>query len=185
MKPSKRKTQKRKKSKKRKAKKKQVKAHAKSIPTFADYYRDDLFETYPEWSIPHPNHELWIRRHIENLLYRPLSTQSVILLEELYQETNDVVLRALLAKRIHILRRDYLQSFREYSDRALILLAEREKMFDKWEGIHILGCFGGSSAVEYLRKRLDNEKNQLMIRTIKRALYKIEKNIETKAYERG
>lgn len=174
-----------KKAKKRKDKKRRIAASKKSYPTFADYFRDMIFETNKEWYVHHPNHELWFRKQLEYLFSKSLSTQTIHLLEELYQITDAVVLRSVLARRIHLLRVDYLHSFREYSDRALILLTERKKLFDKWEGIYILGCFGGRSAFDYLCKRLTKEKNQLLIQTIKRAIFKIEKNIKAKTLERG
>lgn len=183
MKQFKRKKQKRTKSRKRKHKKKQVKAYTQSIPTFADYFGDILFEDIEEWSIPHPNQELWFRRTVETVCGKSLSTQTLEFLDELYQKSNDVVMRGLLARQIHLLRYEYLQSFKEYSDRALILLAEREKLFDKWEGIYILGCFGGSRALAYLRKQLNKEKEQLLLQTIKRAVDKIEKNTAIQTLE--
>ena len=86
---------------------------------------------------------------------------------------------------MYLLNHEYLQSFREYSDRALIQLAERENLFDKWEGVYFLGCYGGGSALDYLHKKLKKEKDQILLQTIKRAIVKIEKNIDTKKLERG
>ncbi|MFQ5769001.1 MAG: hypothetical protein ACE5HX_00590 [bacterium] len=177
---SSRKKQKRKKPKKTKAKKKQAKTHTKYIPTSVDYYRETLFYELEEWRLPHPNQELWFRRNVEALCRKALSTQVKVLLDELYQKIDDVVLRGMLAKKMYLLNRDYLQSFHEYSDRALIQLAERENLFDKWEGIYILGCYGGRVALEYLRKRMKTEKAPLLIQTIRNAIYKIEKGIEAR-----
>lgn len=181
----KRKKQKRRKPKKTKAKKKQMKTYTKSIPTSADYYRETLFYELEEWRLPHPNQELWFRRNVEALCIKSLSTQAVALLEELYCKTDDVVLRGMLAKKMYLLNHEYLQSFREYSDRALIQLAERENLFDKWEGVYFLGCYGSGGALDYLNKKLEKEKDQILIQTIKRAIVKIEKNIDTKKLERG
>lgn len=175
-----------KKSKKRKIKKKKFKVSQKaSFPTLADYFRDYIFETTEDWSIENPNNEIWMRNQIKTICNKSLSTQTIKFLGELYEKTNDVVMRGLLARKIYLLRKDYLSSYKEYSDRALILLAERKKLVDKWEGIYILGCFGGTSALEYLKEQLIKEKDQLLIQTIKRAIYKIEKGIEIKTLERG
>ncbi|TDI82210.1 MAG: hypothetical protein E2O79_06830 [Caldithrix sp.] len=99
--------------------------------------------------------------------------------------TADAFTRTLLAKKIYALQVGYLQSFKEYSDRALIRLAEREKEFDQWEGIYILGCFGKDSVLKYLQARAATEQNKLLLQTIRRAIEKVGINKEKRKQKRG
>ncbi|MFQ5709068.1 MAG: hypothetical protein ACE5HO_16550 [bacterium] len=160
----------------------------KKTPTVkspTEFYWDNIVDQCEDYRIVEPDHPSLDRRKIEALCNKPLSTGSIALLERLYSKTEDVVLRSMLAKKSYMMRRDYLQSYKEYSDRALILLAERKKYLDKWEGIYILGCFGSGSALKYLRGLLETEEERLLINTIKRAMQKIETNAEARNKERG
>ena len=113
------------------------------------------------------------------------STTTKAILIELSTATDDAFTRSLLVKKIYALRVGYLQSFKEYSDRALILVAEREKEFDQWEGIYILGCFGKDGALKYLQTRTATEQNKLLRQTIERAIEKIKINKKKRKQKRG
>ncbi|MFQ5770217.1 MAG: hypothetical protein ACE5HX_06755 [bacterium] len=156
-----------------------------SFPRSDEYYWNRIFESDEEYLIFHPTIEIHFRNKIEKLCKKPLSTRSVELLERLYQRAEDVMSRSLLAKKILSLQRDYLQSFKWHSDRALIMLAERENLFDKWEGIFILGCFAGKNAIVYLQDLCRKANNELIIQTTERAIQKIELNVKKKIRERG
>ncbi|MFQ5652155.1 MAG: hypothetical protein ACE5IY_19675, partial [bacterium] len=136
-------------------------------------------------AIVHPRNDLWQRQQILTLCRKRLSTQTVAALETLYASTGDVVCRQQLARKIHLLRRDYLDAHREYSDRRLVMLAERENLFDKWEGIHILGCFGGDEALQYLKERLGTEDEPLLEHTIRQAMKKLRDKKKRMKKERG
>ena len=58
-------------------------------------------------------------------------------------------------------------------------------MFDKWEGIYILGCFATKKAIAYLKERRTAEQSKLLIQAIDRAIQKIEFNAIKKLQERG
>lgn len=152
---------------------------------FSDFFRHTVLDDYADWSIKHPNNELWFRNQAAELCRKRLSTAAIPLLEDLYANIQNAFARGLLAKEIYYLRKQYLLSFKEYSDRALILLCERENFFDIWEGIYILGCFGGDAALKYLNKRLHNESDRLLSDTIKRSIQKIKINKERKKRQRG
>ncbi len=166
-------------------KKKKVKPAQPAFYTVSDYFRATLFSDREPWHINHPTNEFWQQRQILALCKKSLSTQTLEVLEELYQRTNDPLLRGLLARKSYLLRINYLQSYKEYSDRALILLTQRENLFDKWEGIYILGCFGTKNALPYLKERLTHENNRLLIQAIERAITKINFRAEKKVRERG
>ncbi|MCG8605480.1 hypothetical protein MJD09_10845, partial [bacterium] len=105
----------------------------KSAPVSAsEYFRQDIFGEDEEWHTRHPNRELWLRHQIELLCKKRLGTQLVQFLEELLAQTDDAISRGLLVRKCHSLKKEYLQSFKEYSDRALLLLTQRENLFDKW-----------------------------------------------------
>jgi len=170
-----------------KGKRKKSRSYRKVLPTVGNYYQDLILIPSREkiLDIKHPNHELWFRNQIAALCRKALSTQTVELLEKLSETTEDAFSRGLLAKKIHLLRVGYLQSFKEYSDRALTLLAEREKEFDQWEGIYILGCFGKDSALKYLQTRAATEPNKLLLQTIKRAIENVGINKKKRKQKRG
>lgn len=149
----------------------------------SDYLRREIISSAEPWL--EQDLELQVRDRIIKLCRRPLSTQTVSFLEELYDGSGDAVVRSLLARKCCALRRDYLQSFREYSDRALFLLAQRENFVDKWEGIYILGCYGSERAIPELQKWRVSETDQLLIRTIGRAIEKIANKKKQKIRERG
>lgn len=150
-----------------------------------EYFDDFILGGYEELEIKHPNNEIWLSNQIRLLCRKSSSTQLIPLLVNLSAVTRDDLTRAMLAKEMYQLRVGYLESFKEYSDRALILLAERENEFDRWEGIYILGCFGKDGALKYLQTRLSTEANQLLAQTINRAIEKIEINKEKRKRERG
>lgn len=154
-------------------------------PDFSSFFRQTVLDDYADWSVKHPNNEVWLRNQIAQLCRKQLSTATIPLLERLYRNAEDAFARALLAKQMYYLRKQYLQSFKEYSDRALILLCNRENYFDIWEGIYILGCFGGDAALKYLNKRLSNENDPLLNQTIRRSIQKIKINKERKKRQRG
>ncbi|NIR49980.1 hypothetical protein GWO43_15895 [candidate division KSB1 bacterium] len=150
-----------------------------------DYYWDLIREADEDYFILHPNNSLNVRQKVQTLCKQSASTQLVYVLERLYQRSDDVISRSMLAKKTVMLQRGYLESHKEYSDRALIRLTEREKLFDKWEGFYILGCFGGEKSISYLEEQLEKENNQLLKQTIKRSIHKIKANIQKKIEERG
>ena len=151
----------------------------------ADYFHDIILGGFKELNIKHPNDELWLNHKIRVLCKKSSSTQLIPFLGKLCTATDDAFTRSLLAKKIHELQTGYLQSFKEYSDRALILLAEREKEFDQWEGIYILGCFGKDGALKYLQTRTATEQNKLLRQTIERAIEKIKINKKKRKQKRG
>ncbi|MFQ5604225.1 MAG: hypothetical protein ACE5HS_13240 [bacterium] len=150
-----------------------------------DYFWDEIFLEEGDFENVLPNHEIDFHQNIRAFCNKRLGTSAVRILEALYQKATDVLVRVDLARKIYALQKDYLQSFKEYSDRALMLLTEREKLFDKWEGIYILGCFGSKSTIPYLQKRRAHETNQLLKKTMERAIQKIEINAKKKIRERG
>ncbi len=156
-----------------------------ALVSISDYLRCEIISSSQSWFEQDLNSELRLRDRIMKLCRRPLSTQTVSFLEELYDGNGDAVVRGLLARKCYALRRDYLKSFREYSDRALVLLAQREKFLDKWEGIYILGCYGSERAIPQLQKWRASETDQLLIQTIERAIDKIRKKKIKKIRERG
>ncbi len=151
----------------------------------SDFYRSEIYGQSELWAFPHPNHDLWLRNKLLNLARKRLSTECISLLEELYDFTRDPFTRKMLARKIHLLRVDYLSSFKEHSDRGLIRLVEREGLFDRWEGIYILGYFGGDEATKYLRGQLALEQNCLLTHAIEQALIRIKKKKAEKARLRG
>ena len=175
---------KKKRRKSRKRKRKPVENQTR-VPSPSEYFRQEIFCDFEAWQIRHPNYDLWLRHQIKMLCKKSVSTQLVLFLDELLRKTGDTISRGLLARKIYQLQTHYLQSFKEYSDRALILLTQREKLFDKWEGIHILGHFGGKRAVPYLRELLSQENNLLLIQTIESSISRIEANAKKKALKRG
>lgn len=149
------------------------------------YYRQ-VIKTRPRLSAEtFANDEIAQREQILGLCRKRLSTEMVGLLAELHAESDDCVIRSALARKIHELRRGYLQSHKEYSDRRLIMLAERDNLFDKWEGIYILGCFGGSEALRFARARLQEETDSVLRQALQQAICRIERTQEKKKRERG
>ncbi len=153
--------------------------------TVLTYYWNLVAEVTAEPGIPHPNRELYLRTQIHHLIRKSLGTRTVEVLERLYELTEDSLDRVRLAKKALALRRGYLEWHKEFSDRALIRLSEREKLFDKWEGIYILGCFGGERAKAYLEKQLTVETDALLAQVMSRSIAKIEGHIKQKVQERG
>ncbi len=150
-----------------------------------DYFHDIILGGFEELNIKHPNDELWLNHQIRALCKKSSSTQLIPFLEKLCTATDDALTRSLLAKKIHALQTGYLQSFKVYSDRALIRLSESEKEFDQWEGIYILGCFGKNGALKYLQTRSVTEQNKLLRQTIERAIEKIKINKKKRKQKRG
>ncbi|MCG8604834.1 hypothetical protein MJD09_07540, partial [bacterium] len=62
---------------------------------------------------------------------------------------------------------------------------QRENLFDKWEGIYILGYYGGERTIPYLHNLLSNENNSLLTQTIERSIHRIEENARRKLAKRG
>ncbi|RMF61826.1 MAG: hypothetical protein D6743_13060 [Calditrichaeota bacterium] len=154
-------------------------------PAAASFYEQMLLLPAAGQEIKHPTSEIWLTRQLEKLCQKRLSTQMVGLLERLVALSDGPVTRSMLLKKALKLRKDYLDSFKEYSDRALILLTQREKRFDKWEGIHILGCFGKEGARKYLQERAEAEPDPLLKAAMFHAAEKITSNLERRKRERG
>ncbi|HEX9654022.1 MAG TPA: hypothetical protein VGA99_09945 [bacterium] len=156
-----------------------------NVIDISDYlYHRKLVRGEP-WQVQHPNNELWERAWIEEVCRRPLSTQAIRFLEDIYERSNDALVRGLLARKSYVLRRDYLKSFREYSDRALILLAKRENFLDKWEGIYILSSFGSERILPEIQTWLNGERNSIVRHALTRAIEKIRRRKKQKTGERG
>jgi len=132
-----------------------------------------------------PSNQIWWANQIVRLCKKRLSTGTVPLLEKLYAQTTDPFLKSLLARKSHWVRIEYLRSFKEHSDRALILLAERENLFDKWEGIYILGTYGRGTALKYLQALATQQNEPLLQHVIHRSIHRIKRNIAKKQSERG
>ena len=165
--------------------KKKERPQSKPKISVTEYFDKIILGGLEELCIKHPNDELWLNHQIKMLCKKSSSTQLIPFLEKLSQATKDPFIKSLLAKKIYALQTGYLQSFKEYSDRALILLAEREKEFDQWEGIYILGCFGKDGALKYLKTRAATEENKLLLQTIVRASEKIRINKKKRKQKRG
>jgi hypothetical protein len=67
----------------------------------------------------------------------------------------------------------------------LILLAQRENYFDKWEGIFILGCFASERVIAEIEARLLKEKDHILRQALQRAIEKIRNSKKQKIRERG
>ncbi len=169
----------------RKKKQRSKNLSTESKLSVSDYFDEIILGGFGELTIKHPNDEIWLNHQIKMLCKKSSSTQLIPFLEKLSTVTEDTLTRSLLAKKIHTLQTGYLQSFKEYSDRALILLAEREKEFDQWEGIYILGCFGKDGALKYLKTRAATEQNMLLLQAIQRASEKIKINKKKRKLKRG
>ncbi len=157
----------------------------KTVVDISDYLYYRKFASGEPWQIHHANNEIWERAWIAHLCRQRLSTQAVGFLESVYEQSRDAFLRGLLARKSYLLRRDYLQSFREYSDRALLLLAQRENYFDKWEEMFILGCFGSARVIPEIESWLLNEKDYILRETMQRAIEKIRSSKKQKIRDRG
>lgn len=160
-------------------------AASKKVIDISDYLYHRKFARGEQWQIRHPNNELWERAWIGDVCRQPLSTQAVRFLESVYERSGDTFVRSLLARKSYLLRRDYLQSFREYSDRALILLAQRENYLDKWEGMFILGCYGSERVIPEIESWLLKETDHILRQTMQRAIEKIRNSKKRKTRERG
>ena len=171
--------------KKNTLKRKKKTSSKKRFPSTVDYFLEILLQDEDDIFIKHPTNEIWLRNQVLSLCRKPLSTQTVPLLVALSGKTEDGLLRGLLEKKIHLLRTGSLESYKEFSDRALILLTDRETFFEKWEGFYIMGCFGRNASVKFLTGRLEIEFNPLLRQTIKRAIEKIKTRKEKKKLERG
>lgn len=154
------------------------------IPDLGEFHRDVTFRAAP-WAIVHPSRQSWWQEEVLQLCRQRLSTGTLPLLEQLYGETSDPFLRGVLARKIHWLRLEYLRSFKEHSDRALILLTHHEKLVDKWEGIYILGEYGRGTALKYLQALATEKNEQLLQQAIQRSIQKIKNNIKRKQSEKG
>lgn len=141
--------------------------------TSADYYRDQILLPLEELEIRHPTNRDWFNNQIITLCRKRLSTSNVEFLEVCYERCEAAYGHKLLARRIHLLRVEYLQSFKEFSARRLIMLAERENFKDRWEGIYLLGTFGGSQAHEYLKRKMANERDPFIESAMKQAKARI------------
>lgn len=149
------------------------------------YYHEQILVHADSLECKHPNDEDWLRREIILLCGKRLSTAAVPLLEGLYAKTSDVFCRKLLARKIHALRQDYLNSFKEYSDRRLLMLLDRDNFFDKWEGVYILGRFGKGEALQRLQELAAGEKDPAMQHALIAAARRIEKKRKEKKRQRG
>jgi hypothetical protein len=161
------------------------KQRAKRPLNISDYLYSRNFAGDEPWQIQHPTNGLCRRDRIVDVCRQRLSTQAVEFLENLYGTTSDAELRGLLARKSYSLRRDYLRSFREYSDAALMLLSQREKFFDKWEGIFILGCFGTERSISQIQGWLAGETDPVLKQALERAIEKIRSRNKQKIRERG
>ncbi len=150
-----------------------------------DFYDELVRELSDSDALRHPTRELYFRARVDALLRKRLSTRLVRVLEALYRLAPDPITRSRLARKSLLLQRDYLNSFKEYSDRALIRLAERENLFDKWEGFYILAWFGGKTAKAYLVERLNQEEEGLLRQVMEWGIGRIELNLRKRAQERG
>jgi hypothetical protein len=126
-----------------------------------------------------------LRLLVTQLIQRRLSTGAVGYLEELYDRLPSVELRTMVAKRAHQLRREYLASYKEFSDRALIQLSRRDLLLEKWEGIYLLGYFGGGDAQRYLTRCLRDGLDAPLKQAAETAIVKIERRRQAKLRERG
>lgn len=151
-----------------------------------EYLHDSILKSNQnQISFRHPNNYLWLREQCLLVCRKRLSTGNVFLLEALQVETSDPMSRKRLAVKSYLLRKEFLQSFKEFSDRALILRCERGNLFDQWEGIFILGSFGGTEGVKYLLSRLKTESNEILRHVICRSMERIRENRERKKKQRG
>jgi len=193
MKKSRKERKNRKNKRAKKAKKKKVTLAAKITQEMTRVYRDADIYYYIEsilyeldtFEVKHPNRERWLRDKVFRLLSQRLSTGKVELLEELYSECDDDFTRKLLARKSYTLRHDYLMSHKEFSDRRLIMFAERETFAEKWEGIYLLGAFGKDKAHQYLAEKIETESNATLRHAMQAAMNKIKRNAEKKKKERG
>lgn len=158
---------------------------AARLLSLGEFHRQVTFDRDILWSIQHPSTQSWWQSHVVNICKQRLSTGTIPFLERLYAETSDSVLRGILARKIHWLRVEYLRSFREHSDRALILRAERKNLVDKWEGIYILGVYGRGTALKYLQALATQKNEQLLQFAIQRSIQKVKNNIKKKQSEKG
>lgn len=151
-----------------------------------EYLHDSILTSHKTGvGFHHPNDQLWFRGQCLAVCRKRLSTGTVVLLEALQSESDDPISRKMLARKSYTLRKEYLASFKEYSDRALILRCERGNLFDQWEGIFILGSFGGTEGTKYLRSRLNSEQNEVLRQVISRSIERIQENRERKKKTRG
>lgn len=132
----------------------------------------------------YPGAERHLVNRVLDLVSRQLSTGAVAYLMELCDRLPDSGLRMAAAKRAHLLRHEYLESHKEFSDRALILLAEREKLAERWEGIYLLGVFAGESGRQYLEQQLP-DLNPVLKHAAAQAIKKIHRRLQAKKQERG
>lgn len=149
------------------------------------YYHEQILVHADSLECKHPNDEDWLRNEIVLLCGKRLSTAAVPLLERLYAKTSDAFCRKLLARKIHALRQDYLNSFKEYSDRRLLMLLDGDNFFDKWEGVYILGKFGRGEALQCLQELAAGEKEPVLQHALVAAARRIEKRRKEKKRQRG
>jgi len=132
-----------------------------------------------------PGAEGRLQRLVAELVERQLSTRAVEYLEELYDRLPDAGLRAMVARRAYRLRREYMVSFKEFSDRALIQLAKRSDRAAQWEGLYLLGTYGGQGALQFLQEGLENGFEPALAQAARVAIRKIHLRLEEKRRERG
>lgn len=153
-----------------------------AIRTALDYYRLQIYGRMDLLGCPHPNRTLWLRKQLLLFCKKRLSTACIPLLEEFSETTEDAIVRKLLVRKSFQLRKDYLNSFKEYSDRRLILLTQRSNLLENWEGIYILGCFGGDDALSYLNDRFQVEPDPTLMHALRQAMLRIERRKNTKTH---
>lgn len=151
----------------------------------SEFYNERILDQLDVLEIKHPSRKQWLNHEIFRLFKQRLSTGKIEFLEKIYEVCEDDYTRKLVARQIHILRQDYLKSHKEYSDRRLIMFAEREKFADKWEGIYLLGEFGKDQARQYLAKKIETENDGTLKQAMQTAMIKIKRNAEKKRKERG
>lgn len=169
----------------RRKRKRRRAAIEKPRSTVAGYYRSEILLPLRQPALLHPTPCLWLREQVRRICRKRVGTELAAFLNELAEESNDSIVRSALFKKCLELRRGYLESHKEYSDRRLIMLAERHNLFDKWEGIHILGCYGKETAQRYLQEAIAQEKDEMLSHAMRNALRKIEANQKRRREERG
>lgn len=151
----------------------------------SDFYNERILEQLDVFEFKHPNKKQWLSHEIFRLFKQKLSTGKIEFLEKIYDVCEDDFTRKLVARRIYLLRQGYLKSHKEYSDRRLIMFAEREKFADKWEGIYLLGEFGKDNSRQYLVEKIKTETDATLKKTMQTAILKIKRNAAKKRKVRG
>ncbi len=155
----------------------------KPVPNITDYYSEIFGQLDVFWDEDERGRRQ--EQQILRVCSQRLSTQSVVLLERLYARAGEGFTRKLLARKIYKLRHDYLNSYKEHSDRSLIMLVERDNWFDRWEGVFILGYFGGDAATKYLEERMLHEPCTDLVYAMQQALSRIKRKRKERKLKRG